>query len=140
MSQDELDKYLTAQAQDYERAYTEIAKGKKLSHWMWYIFPQLAGLGYSDMAKRYALQDVQQAAAYLHHPLLGPRLLDMANLLLQHKGLSAHTLFGSPDDVKLRSCMTLFSQVPNAPSVFKQVLDQYYNGQADEKTLQLLQQ
>jgi len=134
----ELEKFVAAQQHDYPIALAEISKGRKRSHWMWYIFPQLYGLGFSDMAKRYGIRDLKQASAYLKHPLLGSKLVEISEALLRHKGLSAHEIFGSPDDLKLRSSMSLFASVAGAPMVFQQVLDGFFSGQKDIKTLRLL--
>lgn len=134
----ELEKFVVAQRHDYPIALAEISKGRKRSHWMWYIFPQLDGLGFSDMAKHYGIRDLAQASAYLRHPLLGSRLVEISKALLGHTGLSAHEIFGSPDELKLRSSMSLFASVAGAPMVFQQVLDGFFSGQKDIKTLRLL--
>jgi len=133
-----LEKFVAAQRQDYPIALAEIREGRKRSHWMWYIFPQLDGLGFSDMAKRYGIRDLNQAGAYLEHPLLGSRLVEISEVLLTHKGIGAHEIFGSPDDLKLRSSMTLFAAVPSAPPVFSKVLDEFFSGRHDIKTLGIL--
>ncbi|RBQ11847.1 DUF1810 domain-containing protein [Pedobacter miscanthi] len=134
----ELEKFISAQERDYLTALTEISKGKKRSHWMWYIFPQIRGLGLSETAKYYAIKDLRQANAYLHHPLLGPRLMEISERLLCHKNRTAHEIFGSPDDLKLRSSMSLFSCVAKAPAVFQQVLDAFFSGEKDNRTLRIL--
>ena len=105
---------------------------------MWYIFPQLLGLGYTSTSVTYAIKDLDEAAAYLGHPVLGGRLIEICNALLKLDDNDAHKVFGSPDDLKLRSSMTLFSLVPGAAKVFQQVLDKFFGGRKDEKTLQLL--
>jgi len=105
---------------------------------MWYIFPQIQGLGSSEAAKFYAIKDLKEAANYLMHPVLGPRLVKISKELLRHQDRSAHEIFGSPDDLKLRSCMTLFAAVPNADPVFQQVLDQFFDGEKDPKTQRIL--
>lgn len=105
---------------------------------MWFIFPQLAGLGTSPMARHYAIQGWREATAYLRHPVLGSRLLECSRILLSVNGKSAAEIFGSPDDLKLRSSMTLFAQMADPGSVFSQVLDRYYPGQMDGRTLELL--
>lgn len=133
-----LDRFILAQETDFERALTEISYGRKQTHWMWYIFPQIQGLGFSDSAKYYAIKDLKEAAAYVAHPVLGPRLLTIARELLRHKGISAKQIFGSPDDLKLRSSMTLFSTLPNADPVFGEVIVQFFQGESDQKTERFL--
>ena len=123
----------------YLKALAEVTNGKKVTHWMWFIFPQLKGLGFSETAKFYGITDLDEAAAYLSHPILGRNLVAISEVLLKIKGKSATVIFGTPDDLKLRSCMTLFSKVPNADPVFKKVLDQYFMGIADARTIQLLE-
>ena len=105
---------------------------------MWFVFPQLAGLGLSATAVHYAIADLAEARAYLAHPLLGPRLEECARALLDVPGRTAHEILGSPDDLKLRSSMTLFAQVDGADPVFRRVLERYYDGEADARTLALL--
>lgn len=134
-----LQRFVDAQASSYNRALAEVQAGRKQSHWMWYIFPQLRGLGRSAMAERYGIADLDEAAAYLAHPLLGQRLLEICTALLAQHGRTAHDIFGSPDDLKLHSCATLFAQVAPPGSVFEQILAQYYAGEADAGTLQRLQ-
>jgi uncharacterized protein (DUF1810 family) len=133
-----LNRFVQAQEDDYERALSEIKSGRKRSHWMWYIFPQFDGLGFSSTSKRYAIKSVAEAEAYLNHPLLGPRLMECAEAVLRVEGQSAFEIFGSPDDMKLRSCATLFASVSPADSVFARLLDRYYRGERDSKTLRLL--
>ncbi len=134
----ELEKFVAAQQHDYATALAEISKGRKRSHWMWYIFPQLDGLGFSDMAKCYGIRYLKQASAYLRHPLLGARLVEISEALLRQEGKSAHEIFGSPDDLKLRSSLSLFASVGGAPMVFQQVLDGFFSGQKDINKLRLL--
>lgn len=131
-------RFLEAQANDYTRALAEIRNGRKQSHWIWYIFPQLAGLGYSETSKYYAIQDYEEAEAYLAHPVLGTRLIEVSNALLSVQGKTATQILGSPDDMKVKSSMTLFSQIPSADPVFDAVLKTYYRGIPDGKTLNLL--
>jgi uncharacterized protein (DUF1810 family) len=126
------------EARDYEQALSEIRSGRKQSHWMWYIFPQVDGLGVSSTSRRYAIKSVAEAEAYLRHPLLGPRLLESAQATVDVKGRSAFEVFGTPDDMKLQSCATLFASVSPAGSVFHQVLDRYFGGEPDDRTLGLL--
>jgi uncharacterized protein (DUF1810 family) len=134
----DLRRFLDAQEGDYERALAEIRSGRKRSHWMWYIFPQLDGLGFSPTAKRYAIKGIEEARAYLDHPVLGPRLLACAEAALGVEGKSATQVFGSPDDLKLRSSATLFAAVSPPGSVFERLLDKCYQGRPDDRTLHLL--
>jgi uncharacterized protein (DUF1810 family) len=134
----DLSRFVQAQARDYERALAELTQGEKRSHWMWYIFPQIDGLAYSATAKRYAIKSLDEARAYLAHPLLGPRLIACAEALMQHEGLTAHEIMGSPDDMKLRSCATLFARISPPGSVFERLIDTYYGGERDGRTLRLL--
>lgn len=134
----DLNRFVQAQNRDYERALSEVKSGRKRSHWMWYIFPQFDGLAFSSTSKHYAIKSVAEAKAYLNHPILGPRLLQCIEAALSVEGRSAHEIFGSPDDLKLRSCATLFAFVSPAGSVFEQLLDKYFQGDRDTKTLDLL--
>jgi len=131
-----LNRFLDAQQQDYNRALSEIKNGRKLSHWMWYIFPQIAGLGFSHMAQLYAIEDLTEATDYLHHPVLGSRLVEIAGALLTIQGKTATQIMGSPDDLKLRSSMTLFSLIDGTDPVFQKVLDKYYDGKPDPQTIE----
>lgn len=134
-----LQRFIDAQASSYQTALTEITAGKKRTHWMWYVFPQIQGLGISETAKFYALQDVQEATDFAAHPVLGRRLLKICTALLSLASNDAHYIMGSPDDMKLKSSMTLFAALPGADAVFQQVLDKFYNGAKDEKTLRIIQ-
>jgi uncharacterized protein (DUF1810 family) len=134
----DLNRFLEAQRETYDRALAEIKRGHKQSHWMWYIFPQLADLGLSSTAKFYGIKDVTEASAYLAHPVLGQRLIDISTAMLQVEGKTANQILGSPDDLKLRSSMTLFSLVQPTNPVFQAVLDKYYGGELDEKTMELV--
>jgi uncharacterized protein (DUF1810 family) len=134
----DLDRFVRAQAPDYERALSELCGGKKKSHWMWYIFPQIEGLGRSPMSVRYAINSADEARAYLDHPVLGPRLRECAAVVRDIIGRSALEIFGSPDDLKLRSCATLFSAV-SKDGVFEQVLEKYFDGERDKETLRRLE-
>jgi uncharacterized protein (DUF1810 family) len=138
MESEKINRFLTAQNQSYLKALEEIRAGKKVSHWMWYIFPQLKGLGKSEISEYYALEGVNDATDYLNHPVLGRHLVEICNAVLSLTGRSAHEIFGAPDDMKLRSCMTLFAKTKNADPIFKQVLDKYFDGQFDRLTLELL--
>jgi uncharacterized protein (DUF1810 family) len=131
----DLDRFVRAQTDDYARALAEIRSGRKRSHWMWYIFPQIDGLGFSAMSKRYAIGGLAEAEAYLSHPVLGPRLRDCAEAALGVAGRSAAEIFGAPDDMKLRSCATLFACASPAGSVFHRLLDRYFQGRPDPRTL-----
>lgn len=133
-----LDRFTEAQARNYQDALSEITNGRKRSHWMWYVFPQIQGLGISETARFYALDDQAEAAAYLAHPVLGRRLLDISTALLGLASNDAHAIFGSPDDLKLQSSMTLFAALPGASPVFQQVLDKFYQGKKDERTLRII--
>ena len=133
-----LARFVEAQRGTYEQALSEIRNGCKRSHWMWYVFPQFEGLGVSATSRHYAIRSVAEAEAYLRHPLLGPRLLETVRAALGVEGRSAFEVFGSPDDMKLRSCATLFASVSPPGSVFEQLLDRYFAGTPDEATLRLL--
>ena len=134
----DLNRFVQAQERDYERALSEVKNGRKRSHWMWYIFPQFDGLGFSATSKQYAIKSVAEAKAYLSHPILGPRLIACAEAALSVEGRTAHEIFGSPDDMKLKSCATLFAYVSPEGSVFEQVLNKFFHGDRDQKTLDLL--
>lgn len=134
----DLQRFVDAQRDDHAVAIEEIRRGRKQSHWMWYVFPQLAGLGSSPTARRYAIRGLTEAEAYLRHPLLGPRLVEAAEAALAVAGRSAREVFGSPDDLKLRSSATLFAQVSPDGSVFHRLLDRYFDGSPDPRTLALL--
>ena len=135
----DLERFLRAQEDSYAPALAELRSGRKRSHWMWFVFPQLAGLGRSEMALRYGIRDADEARAYLRHPLLGARLLECGNAALGIDGSSAEEVFGSPDDLKLRSSATLFASVSPDASVFHRLLDRYFEGRGDERTIAMLQ-
>jgi uncharacterized protein (DUF1810 family) len=134
-----LNRFLQAQEGAYEQALAEIRGGRKRTHWMWFIFPQIDGLGHSPTAKHYAIKSIDEARAYLAHPVLGPRLRECAEAAAGVEGRSAAAVFGSPDDLKLRSCATLFASVSPPGSVFDRLLGKYYEGRPDEQTLRLLE-
>jgi uncharacterized protein (DUF1810 family) len=134
----DLDRFLEAQEQVYHDVLAEIRSGKKRSHWMWYIFPQFDGLGFSSTSKHYSIKSIQEAKAYLDHPILGPRLLECVEAVLAIEGRSVREIFGSPDDLKLKSCATLFACVLPSNSVFSRLIEKYYSGGMDERTLWLL--
>jgi uncharacterized protein (DUF1810 family) len=134
----DLDRFVRAQEADYQRALAEIRSGRKHSHWMWYVFPQFAGLGLSATSERYAINSLAEARAYLAHPILGTRLTEIAEAVLNVQGRTAHEIFGSPDDLKLHSSATLFALVSPGDSVFHRIIDQYFDGSRDERTLELV--
>jgi len=136
----DLSRFLEAQERDYDRALAEILSGRKRTHWMWYIFPQFAGLGVSPLSQNYAIRSLSEANAYITHPILGSRLLDCAETVLAIEGHSATEIFGSPDDLKLRSCATLFDMVSPRGSVFERLLAKYYDGVQDPLTLAAVRQ
>ena len=136
----ELSRFIDAQADLYDLALAELQRGKKESHWMWFIFPQYRGLGESSMSRWYAIKSLAEAEAYLAHPVLGPRLRECSQAVLAIENRTAHQIFGSPDDMKLRSCATLFDFVSPAGSCFAQLLDKYYSSQRDPATLKPLGQ
>lgn len=140
MTTQEFEPFYTAQKHNFARAFSEVKDGRKMSHWMWFIFPQLAGLGSSEMAQKYAIHDIADAKAYLDDTVLGERLVSISKQLLLHGDKSATEIFGSPDDLKLRSSMTLFSLVAGANPVFQEVLNTFYDGEQDPRTLALLNQ
>jgi uncharacterized protein (DUF1810 family) len=133
-----LHRFVDAQAPVYERVLAELKNGRKQSHWMWFIFPQIAGLGHSQMAQRYAISSLREAEAYLKHAILGPRLLECTNLLLQVEDKSARAILGSPDDMKFRSCMTLFAHAAPEEQVFRAAIDRYFDGNEDQSTVERL--
>jgi uncharacterized protein (DUF1810 family) len=134
----DLRRFVEAQEHCHGQALAEIRAGDKVSHWMWFIFPQLAGLGSSPTACRYAIKSLAEAEAYLRHPVLGPRLLECAEAALAVEGRSAWAIFGSPDDLKLNSSATLFGLVSPPRSVFHRLVDKYFDGEPDRATLRLL--
>lgn len=138
MKKDHLQRFLEAQQTDYQTALNEIKNGKKNTHWMWYIFPQIKGLGFSETSRYYSISDKSEAEAYLKHPVLGQRLTSICYVLLTLWETDAHRIFGSPDDMKLRSCLTLFSSLPDADPVFGELLQKFFNGVPDQRTLDLL--
>jgi uncharacterized protein (DUF1810 family) len=133
-----LGRFVLAQEEDYAQALSEIRSGRKRSHWIWYIFPQIQGLGFSRMSQLYSIKSAEEAKAYLTHPVLGPRLIECTEAALGVEGRSAHEIFGSPDEMKLRSCATLFASVSSPGSVFEKLLDKYYHGERDGATLRVL--
>jgi uncharacterized protein (DUF1810 family) len=134
----DLERFVKAQDEVYDAVVSELRGGRKRTHWMWFIFPQLAGLGRSEIAQKYAIRSSDEAAHYLAHPLLGPRLRDCAGMVLAIEDKSIGEIFDSPDDLKFHSCMTLFSDVAPDEAVFQANLDKYFDGMADPATLERL--
>ena len=135
---DDLDRFVTEQDRDYETVLGELRRGRKSSHWIWFIFPQIAGLGHSAMSQHFAIGSLDEARAYLAHPVLGPRLRECARLVLAVEGRTAEEIFGSLDAMKVRSCMTLFHRAAPDEPEFGLVLDRYYGGVEDEATIDRL--
>lgn len=137
--QKDLHRFIEVHTKSYDTALSEIRSGRKHSHWMWYIFPQLKGLGYSQTAQYYAIEDLAEATAYLQHPLLGKNLVRISKALFELERKTAQEIFGSPDDLKLRSSMTLFAQVRDTHPIFRRIIDKYFDGKPDPITLELLE-
>ncbi len=134
----DLQRFVEAQAPAYASVCAELKEGRKASHWMWYVFPQLRGLGASATSRRFAITSLEEARAYLAHPVLGPRLTECTQLVQAVQGRALRQIFGSPDDLKFRSCMTLFAQASGSAEVFEAALRKYCGGERDERTLELL--
>ena len=134
----DLQRFLKAQERDYDKALAEIRSGRKRSHWIWYIFPQIRGLGFSTTADYYGIRGLGEAQAYMKDPVLRKRLLEITGALLDLPSADAAAVMGYPDDLKLRSSMTLFSAAAPEEMVFQRVLDKFYDGQPDRKTLEML--
>ena len=134
----DLERFVDAQADTYDKALAELRAGRKTSHWMWWIFPQVAGLGRSGTSAAYAVADLDEASAYLRHEVLGPRLVECCRVLLALEDVSAERVLGSVDAMKLRSSMTLFAHADPSEPVFREVLERFYDGDEDERTVQLL--
>ena|SRR5579863_2809745 len=135
----DLGRFISAQEDDHAQALSELRNGRKRSHWMWYIFPQIDGLGSSATSRHFAIKSKEEAKAYLEHPLLGARLVECTETVFLIRERSAHDIFGYPDDLKFKSCMTLFEALPGADSIFARSLEKYFNGERDSRTLQLLE-
>ena len=133
-----LDRFLDAQRGDYAAALAEVRRGRKTSHWMWYIFPQIAGLGQSSTARYYSIRDLEEARDYYAHPVLGQRLREISGVLLELRGSDPVAVFGGIDSMKLKSSMTLFAVAAPDDPLFRQVLDKYYGGEQDALTLRIL--
>ncbi|WP_202703718.1 DUF1810 domain-containing protein [Flavobacterium sp. UGB4466] len=140
VKQYDLDRFLEAQRETYNNALHEIRQGSKQTHWMWFIFPQLRGLGFTDYNIFYGIENLKEAEQYLNHPVLGNRLVEITQAMLKIENKTALEILGMPDERKLKSCMTLFGLLADSPECFRQVLDKYYNGEQDEKTLQLIKE
>jgi uncharacterized protein (DUF1810 family) len=134
-----LDRFLTAQEPVYTSALRELRAGRKESHWMWFIFPQIEGLGHSSTARFYAIKNSDEAAAYLAHPVLGPRLIECCEAMLGHSDRSALEILGTPDDLKLRSCATLFAKIQPGHPVFMRILEAFYPAGPDQRTIELME-
>jgi uncharacterized protein (DUF1810 family) len=136
----ELARFLEAQDEraTYAQALSELRAGHKSSHWMWFVFPQISGLGHSAMSRRYAIASLREAEEYLHHPILGPRLIECTKVVLELKDLTAEQIFGAIDAIKLRSCITLFAQADPSNALFTQALERYFEGTMDAATLRRL--
>lgn len=134
----DLERFVMAQDDVYQTVLSELRSGHKRTHWMWFIFPQVAGLGSSDMSQKYAISSADEAAAYLGHPVLGARLRACTNLVLASAASSIHQMFDNPDDRKFHSCMTLFADIAPDEAVFQACLDKYFDGVADQLTMERL--
>lgn len=137
--QDGIERYVLAQENVFHQALNEINNGKKQSHWMWFVFPQIKGLGFTDYNVYYGIKDLKEAGQFLNDPILGKRLIEISEAVLSQGGKTALEIFGNPDQRKLKSSMTLFSQIQNTNPVFQKVLEKYYQGSVDEKTMAILQ-
>jgi len=133
-----LDRFVSAQAAVYPQVLAELRAGEKRSHWIWFVFPQMKGLGHSPQSEFYGIGSLAEATAYLQHPLLGPRLVECARLVNAVEGRPITRILGYPDDLKFRSSMTLFARAAQDPSVFEEALEKYFDGQPDARTLELL--
>lgn len=133
-----LNRFIEAQKNVYPQVLRELKNGKKTSHWMWFIFPQIEGLGYSSTARYYAIKGITEATEYMAHPILGARLLECSNIILKIEGKTADDIFGYPDNMKLKSSMTLFNSATPQHKVFVNVLEKCFSGEPDEQTLSIL--
>ena len=136
----DLDRFLEAQRETYENALREIRQGSKQTHWMWFIFPQLRGLGFTDYNIFYGIENLKEASLYLNHPILGKRLVEITPAMLEIETKTALEILARPDERKLKSCMTLFGLLPETAECFRLVLEKYYHGEQDEKTLQIIKE
>ena len=135
-----LQRVIKAQDKCYTEVISELTAGQKISHWMWFIFPQIEGLGYSDTTSFYAIKNIGEATHYLQHPILGKRFLECSKLIIASQNKSIRQILGQPDDRKLLSCMTLFSQVKGSSDMFKRIIDIFFDTNVDERTIKLLKQ
>lgn len=135
----DLSRFISAQERNYESAIAELRSGQKRTHWMWYVFPQIDGLAKSNTAKYYAIKSIEEARQYLNHPILGTRLLECVEAVLAIRGRSVSQIFGYPDDLKLKSSMTLFAYLENQPSLFVRIINKYFDGERDITTLHILE-
>ena len=138
MDQYNLNRFIEAQMTTYEGAMLELTRGRKESHWVWYIFPQIEGLGRSDTAKLYSIKSLEEGRAYLGHPVLGPRLIEACEILLNLKDASIDEVMGFPDDLKLLSSMTLFEAVSDSNSIFTKMIEFYFDDERDETSLEII--
>ena len=136
----DLERFVRAQADVYATALAELRSGQKRTHWMWYIFPQIAGLGFSATSLHFAIQNLEEARSYLAHPVLGPRLRECAETVLYVEGRNVSQIFGSPDDIKFKSSMTLFAYAAEGDALFSRLLKKYFNGEQDAETMRKLEQ
>jgi uncharacterized protein (DUF1810 family) len=136
--EDGIKRYVLAQENVFHDALNEIKSGKKQSHWMWFVFPQIRGLGFTEYNVYYGIKDLQEAEEYLNDPILGKRLIEISQAVLSQNGKTAIEIFGKPDHRKLKSSMTLFSQIPNTNPIFHKVLEKYFDGLHDDKTMSIL--
>lgn len=136
----DLKRFIKEQQHSFSAAYSEVSLGKKRSHWMWYIFPQIEGLGMTAISHKYSIKSLDEAKAYYKHPYLGENLKEISNVLLTLQTNDAYEVFGSPDYLKLRSCMTLFAEAVPEEAIFQKVLDKFYDGEKDERTLEILKE
>ena len=134
-----LQRFLSAQGQSMDGIIHELSQGQKVGHWMWYVFPQVKGLGRSSTSELYAIQSKDEAISYLNHPVLGPRLLECTKAVNAHENLTAKSIFGHPDYLKFRSCMTLFEKIAKSNSPFSEALDRFFGGEPDKCTISLLE-
>ena len=133
-----LDRFIKEQQRDYATAYAELSQGRKRSHWSWWIIPQIVGLGMTTTSYTYAIKSLDEAVAFLDHPYLGKNIREISKVLLELESNDATAIMGYPDDLKLRSCMTLFAEADPNEDIFQKVLDKFFNGEKDERTLQIL--
>ena len=133
-----LDRFIKEHQRDYSTAYAELSQGRKRSHWSWWIIPQIVGLGMTATSHKYAIKSLDEAVAFLAHPYLGKNIREIAKVLLELESNDATAIMGYPDDLKLRSCMTLFAEAAPNEEIFQKVLDKFFNGEKDERTLEIL--